>query len=231
MSQNPPFNGCLRRATGEVRRFRPAARENGNQPLNSALPPHRKSQTFLVRGDRHESSLSNRCRRKLCGMHPLQSRFLCAFSSTVLQALNPVSHRSTLPAGPILFVEGQSPRGTFTLGSGKVNLSTTSREGKLLILKTAEAGEALGLGATISGVGCATTAETATPCQIKFVDRKHLLEMMGRTPRWACTPRSLSDAIFHSACRDIHDLELSRSSAANWRDCCCRNRTCRWGKG
>ena len=146
-------------------------------------------------------------------MHPLQSRFLCAFSSTVLQALNPVSHRSTLPAGPIWFVEGQSPRGTFTLGSGKVNLSTTSREGKLLILKTAEAGEALGLGAAISGVGCATTAETATPCQIKFVDRKHLLEMMGRTPRWACTPRSLSDAIFHSACRDIHDLELSRSSA------------------
>jgi CRP-like cAMP-binding protein len=45
---------------------------------------------------------------------------------------------------PILFVEGQTPRGVFIVCSGKVNLSTTSREGKILILKTAGPGEALG---------------------------------------------------------------------------------------
>jgi CRP/FNR family transcriptional regulator len=105
------------------------------------------------------------------------------FSNTVQHSLNPVTHRSTLPAGAILFVEGQSPRGTFILCSGKVNLSTTSRQGKVLILKTAEAGETLGLSAAISGFDYATTAETATPCQVNFVDRKHLLELMRRTPR------------------------------------------------
>ena len=66
----------------------------------------------------------------------------------------------------------------FILCSGKVNLSTTSREGKILILKTAEAGEALGLSAAISGMGYEATAETATPCQLNFVDRKHFLELM-----------------------------------------------------
>jgi len=67
--------------------------------------------------------------------------FFCAFSPSVLSFLSQFSHKSTLPAGAILFVEGQSPRGMFILCSGRVNLSTTSREGKILILKTAEAGE------------------------------------------------------------------------------------------
>jgi CRP/FNR family cyclic AMP-dependent transcriptional regulator len=79
--------------------------------------------------------------------------FFCNFSDSAQQALNEVSHKSVLPAGAILFVEGQTPRGIFILCSGRVSLSTTSREGKILILKTAEDGETLGLSATISGVG------------------------------------------------------------------------------
>jgi hypothetical protein len=56
--------------------------------------------------------------------------------------MNDVSHKSILPAGAILFVEWQTPRGMFILCSDKVNLSITSREGKILILKTAASGEA-----------------------------------------------------------------------------------------
>jgi CRP/FNR family cyclic AMP-dependent transcriptional regulator len=138
--------------------------------------------------------------------------FFCGFSDCTLQALNEISHKSVLPAGAILFVEGQSPRGMFILCSGEVNLSTTSREGKILILKTAEAGEALGLSATISGMGYEATAETATPCQLSFVDRKHFLELMGSHGEVGMhTAQSLSHD-FQSAYRDIHDLVLTRSS-------------------
>jgi CRP/FNR family cyclic AMP-dependent transcriptional regulator len=139
--------------------------------------------------------------------------FFCGFSLPVLQALNQVSHKSTLPAGAILFVEGQSPRGTFIVCSGKVNLSTTSREGKILILKTAEAGEALGLSASISGMGYETTAETATPCQLNFVDRKHLLELMEEHPEVGLRSAQTLSRDFQNAYRDIHDLILTRSSA------------------
>jgi len=139
--------------------------------------------------------------------------FFCGLSNSALQALNLASHRSTLPAGAILFVEGQSPRGTFILCSGRVNLSTTSREGKILILKTAEAGEALGLSAAISGLGYETTAVTATPSQLNFVDRRHLLELMqSHSEVGLHTAQSLSRD-FHAAYRDIHDLVLTRSSA------------------
>jgi len=101
----------------------------------------------------------------------------------------------------------------FILCSGKVNLSTTSREGKILILKTAEVGEALGLSAAISGLGYETTAETAVPCALNFVDRRHLLDLLQAYSEIGLhTAQSLSRD-FHSAYRDIHDLVLTRSSA------------------
>ena len=139
--------------------------------------------------------------------------FFCGCSDPALQALNQVSHRSTLPAGAILFVEGQSPRGMFILCSGKVNLSTTSREGKILILKTAEAGEALGLSAAISGATYETTAETASPCHLNFVDRKHFLDLMQSHGEVGVHTAQALSRDFQSAYRDIHDLILTRSSA------------------
>jgi CRP/FNR family transcriptional regulator, cyclic AMP receptor protein len=139
--------------------------------------------------------------------------FFCGFSPETLQSLNMVSHKSVLPAGAILFVEGQTPRGMFILCAGTVNLSTTSREGKILILKTATAGEALGLSASISGLGYETTAETATPCQLNFVDRRHFLELMESSSEVGMHAAQSLSRDFHSAYRDIHDLVLTRSSA------------------
>ncbi len=139
--------------------------------------------------------------------------FCSGLSYPALQSLNEVSHKSVLPAGAILFVEGQSPRGMFILCSGKVNLSTTSREGKVLILKTAAAGETLGLSAAISGMTYESTAETATPCQLDFVDRKHFLELMQSHSEVGMHTAQYLSRDFQAAYRDIHDLVLTRSSA------------------
>lgn len=139
--------------------------------------------------------------------------FFCGFSEPVMKALDQVSHRSTLPAGAILFVEGQVPRGIFVLCSGKVKLSTTSREGKVLILKTAEAGEALGLSAAISGLCYEMTAETAMPCQVNFVDRRNLLRLIDTHAEVGMRASQFLSHEFQTAYRDIHELILARSSA------------------
>jgi CRP/FNR family transcriptional regulator, cyclic AMP receptor protein len=138
--------------------------------------------------------------------------FFCGFSHPLLAALNKVSQKSTLPAGAILFVEGQTPRGVFIICSGKVNLSTSSREGKTLILKMAAPGEALGLSAAISGLGYETTAETATPCQVDFVDRNHFLELLENHGEVGLHAAQSLSRDYHAAYRDIHDLVLTRSS-------------------
>jgi CRP/FNR family cyclic AMP-dependent transcriptional regulator len=101
----------------------------------------------------------------------------------------------------------------FILCSGRVNLSTRSREGKILILKTAEAGEALGLSAAISGLGYETTAETATPSQLNFVGWRHLLELIQSQSEVGLHPAQSLSRGFHAAYRDIDNLVLSRSSA------------------
>ncbi len=141
------------------------------------------------------------------------SSFLCGWSVSARQAMDQVSQKSVLPAGAILYVEGQSPRGIFIVCSGRVNISTASREGKVLVLKTASAGEVLGLSAAISGVPYETTAETATPCFLNFVDRRHYLELLQSDGEiGAHTARSLSRD-YQIAYRDIRDLVLTRSSS------------------
>jgi CRP/FNR family transcriptional regulator, cyclic AMP receptor protein len=137
----------------------------------------------------------------------------CAVSDPALRFLDAISHKSALPSGAILFVEGQAPRGLFIVCSGRVNLSTTSREGKILILKSVNAGETVGLSATISGTPYEVTAETATPCQVGFVDKKHFTELMeSHSEIGVHTAHTLSRE-YQTAYRDIHDLVLTRSSA------------------
>ena len=137
----------------------------------------------------------------------------CEFAPDLLKSLDEVSHKMTLPAGAILFVEGQTPRGIFIVCSGRVNLSTTSREGKILILKSAEVGQVLGLSATISGTGYESTAEASSQCQVTFIDKKHFLEFMRSNSEVGFHTAQCLSRDYRSAYLDIHDLILTRSSA------------------
>lgn len=142
-----------------------------------------------------------------------RDHWFCALSPEGLDLLGGGSHLSTYPAGALLFVEGQMPRGALVLCSGKAKLSTTSREGKVLILKIAEAGEVLGLGAVISGEPFELTAETTGPCQVNFIEREALLRFMEKSGELGLHASQALSREFQSAYRDIHDLVLARSSA------------------
>ena len=142
-----------------------------------------------------------------------KDKWFCCFSPPVLKSFSTASHLSTYPGGAVLFVEGQMPRGALVLCSGKVKLSTTSREGKVLILKMAEAGEVLGLSAVISGTCYELTAETAGPCQVNFIEREALMRMVERNGELGLDSAQALSREFQSAYRDIHDLVLARSSA------------------
>lgn len=146
-----------------------------------------------------------------CGLR--RKQWFCGLSTESLRSLGDASHLITYPSGALLFVEGQSPRGAFVLCAGKVKLSTTSREGKVLILRIAEAGEALGLSAVISGEPFELTAETTGPCQVNFIERDALLERIGKNGELGLRSSQALSREFQSAYRDIHDLVLARSSA------------------
>lgn len=106
------------------------------------------------------------------------SGFFCELPKSSLQELERVKYASAYPQGAVLFVEGQAPRGVYLICSGRVKLSTTSRDGKTLILRIAQAGEVLGLHATVSGKPYELTGETLQPCQLDFIRREDFLKFL-----------------------------------------------------
>src|SRR5262245_7671035 len=128
----------------------------------------------------------------------------CNLSPPVLKTFSAISHQTTYPAAATLFVEGQNPRGVFLLCNGKVKLSTSSRDGEVLILKMAGPGEVLGLSAVISGTEYELTGETAVPCQVNFVPRESLLDLLQRSGEAGLRSAQALSREFKSAYRDIH---------------------------
>jgi CRP/FNR family transcriptional regulator, cyclic AMP receptor protein len=139
--------------------------------------------------------------------------FFCRFSRGVLRSMDEASHHTIMPEGAVLFVEGQAPRGVFILCSGVVKLSTASKEGKVLILKQSEAGEVLGLSAAISGTNYEMTAETASACQLNFIGRGDLMNLLQSESEVGVRSAMWLSREFQGAYRDIHDLVLARSSS------------------
>lgn len=142
-----------------------------------------------------------------------QKSWFCGLSPDLLKAFNEFSHLTTYPGGAVLFVEGQMPRGAFVLCSGKVKISTTSKEGKVLVLKVVEPGEVMGLSAMISCEAYEVTAETIGPCLVNFVEQDGLLQLMETSGELGMRSAQAVSREFQFTYREIHELVLSRSSS------------------
>ncbi len=120
-----------------------------------------------------------------------------------METFEAVKYATEYPKGAVLFVEGQAPRGIFVLCKGRVKLSACSSDGRTLILKIAEAGEVLGLSATVSGTPYELTAETLGPCQVNFVKLDDFQRLL-REHSDVClhVAEQLSDK-YNAACRDL----------------------------
>jgi CRP/FNR family transcriptional regulator len=111
--------------------------------------------------------------------HLRTRNFFCDLAPDSIAEFNKIKHAAVFPEHAVVLVEGQSPWGIFILCQGRAKLSTTSREGKTLIVRLAEAGEILGLHAVVTGGSYELTVETMQPCQLDFVGRDDLLRFLG----------------------------------------------------
>lgn len=113
-----------------------------------------------------------RCVESCLTCHLRSQNFFCSLPQESLAAFNQITHAAVFPEHAVIFVEGQAPRGIFMLCQGQAKLSTTSRQGKTLIVRIARAGEILGLHASVSGKPHEFTVETMRPCQLNFVGQE-----------------------------------------------------------
>jgi len=140
-------------------------------------------------------------------------RLFCNMSASSISAVDSIKFTGVYPKGSLLFVEGEMPRGIFILCSGRAKLTTSSTEGKTLIVKIAEPGEVLGASATILGKPYEVSAETIEPAQLNFIKRDDFLKLLGANAE-ACmhTAQQLSEK-YHSAQREIRSLGLSQTTS------------------
>ena len=139
-------------------------------------------------------------------------RLFCNMSKPTMEGLDSIKFTAVYPKGSLLFVEGEQPRGVFILCSGRVKLTTSSTEGKTLIVKIAEPGEVLGASASILGKAYEVSAQTLEPAQLNFVRREDFMTFLS-THSEAClhTAQQLSEK-YHSAQREIRSLGLSQTT-------------------
>jgi CRP/FNR family transcriptional regulator, cyclic AMP receptor protein len=118
------------------------------------------------------------CVESCLNCHLRSRSFFCDLLPDTIAAFNKVKHTSAYPEHAVVLVEGQSPCGIFILCQGRAKLSTTSRDGKTLIVRIAEPGEILGLHAVVTGKPYELTVETMQPCQLNFVGREDMLHFL-----------------------------------------------------
>jgi CRP/FNR family transcriptional regulator, cyclic AMP receptor protein len=125
--------------------------------------------------------------------------FFCSLPLSSLAAFDRLKQTAMYPEGAVIFVEGQPARGIFLICQGQAKLSTTSRDGKILIMRMASAGEVLGLDATVCGTPYELTVETMRPCQLAFVGRDDFMHFLSEH----------GDACLHAAQHLSHECHAA----------------------
>lgn len=102
----------------------------------------------------------------------------CHLGEDAMAFLESVSTSAECSRGATFFRQGDKCDAVYVLCSGRVKLSTTSSEGRTMILRIADPGYVLGLSAILSEGVHEVTVEAVEPCQVKVINRRPLLDML-----------------------------------------------------
>lgn len=138
--------------------------------------------------------------------------FLSGLPPAAAEDFEAIRVTTTYPAGAVLFVEGEEPRGVFVLSSGRAKLSIGSANGRVMILRIARPGEILGLHAVVSNAGFQATAETIEPCQVSFVRRGEFLRFLREHPSASLEAARQLSASYQEACEQLRAVGLCDSA-------------------
>lgn len=137
----------------------------------------------------------------------------CNLPPESIHSLEQIKFTAMYPKGSLLHVEGENARGVAVLCSGKVKLTTSSSEGRTLIVRIAEAGELLGAGAVLLGRPHEMSAETIEPCQVNFIRAEEFMAWIQNDPKaMMSVARQLSDD-YYEAQREIRSFGLAQTTS------------------
>lgn len=101
------------------------------------------------------------------------SSLLHAIRASNISILNSLHGR-----GRVLFAEGEPVRGVYILRTGRATVSISSCEGRVVMLRMAQAGDVLGLNSALRDGAYETTVKTLEPCRTDFIPRAEFIGLM-----------------------------------------------------
>lgn len=105
-------------------------------------------------------------------------RLFCNLSDEALHHFDTIGMQMSLPARATIYREDERSDSVFVVCQGQLKLSTMSREGRVMILKLAGAGDILGLSAVLNDTPHELTAETLEPTLLKSIRKSDFLDFL-----------------------------------------------------
>ena len=140
-------------------------------------------------------------------------RMFCNLTPDALRDFDSIGVLVGHSRGAKLFTEGDTARNVFVLCTGQAKISSTSREGKTMILKIAGPGDLLGLNAVLAEVPHEVTAETIEPCQVKTMRKEEFMDFLNRHGVASMHAAQSLSAEYMTVFQDAKRLALSSSAA------------------
>ena len=140
-----------------------------------------------------------------------EHRLFCDLNREALIKLQAIKATSIYPKGTMLCLEGQPPRGVYVLCTGRAKISTTSSDGKGIILRIAEPGEVLGLTSAAANTPYEATVETLEQTQANFISQSDFSRFVQEYPE---VGMKVAQQLTHNckcAYNEIRSLGLSNS--------------------
>jgi len=137
----------------------------------------------------------------------------CNMASPAVETLDTLKFMGAYPKGALLFVEGEQPRGVFVLCHGRAKLTTSSSEGRSMIVKIVNAGEILGVSAAILGKPYEISAETLEASHVSFLRREDFLQLLSTYSEACMHAAQQLSAQCQSAQREIRSLGLAHNTS------------------
>lgn len=148
----------------------------------------------------------------------------CNFTPEALADYDKIGVIMSHARGTALFSEGDPARNVFIVCHGQVKISSTSRDGKTMIVKIARPGDVMGLSAVLANVPYEVTAETVEPCRVKTIHRQEFVDFLSRHGIASMHAAQALSSEYMTVFHDAKRLALSGSAAGRLArlllDCC-----------
>lgn len=135
-------------------------------------------------------------------------------SPETIEAIKRAKRTRSLPKGALIFSEGDAPAAVYLLRQGQAGLVLELGRKREQVVRVVEAGEVLGLSATIANEPYEVSVKTLSRARVDFIDRQKFLSLLHEQPEVCFRVVQLLGENVHVSCDLFRHYDKAPSASA-----------------